>query len=173
MIYLDIADDWIFKSLEVLTRFGYKRPEFFVYPPAPIGSHIKIITRREAEDHELVGGHFVPDIPEIGQEFQFEVVSAYPSYPRMGSYGVESRYKLKIESPELERIRRDLTGLAKPPAGFFICVGVRFKNMEYEMDISTEEKLINLENEDEELFEVNKAHKSIQPESQEKEIGGK
>ena len=151
-IYLDIADDWIFKSLEVLTKFGYKRPEFFVFPPAPIGSHIKVITRREAEDHELVGGHFVPDIPEIGQEFQFEVVSAYPSYPRTSSYGVESRYKLKIESPELERIRRDLTGLAKPPAGFFICVGVRFEVEENNVELSSEEKLSSLENEDEEDF---------------------
>ena len=154
MIYLDIADDWIFKSLEVLTTFGYKRPEFFVHPPAPVGSHIKVITRREAEDYELGGGHSVPDIPEIGQEFEFEVVSAYPSYPRKRSYGVESRYKLKIECPELERIRRDLTGLAKPTSGFFICVGVRFKNSEYEIDVPNEEKLINMENEDDEIFDV-------------------
>ena len=84
MIYLDIADDWIFKSLEVLTTFGYKRPMWnvFVHPPAPVGSHIKVITRREAEDYELGGGHSAPDIPEIGQECEFEVVSAYPSYPR-------------------------------------------------------------------------------------------
>ena len=153
MIYLDIADDWIFKSLEVLTTFGYKRPEFFVYPPAPVGSHIKVITRREAEDYELGGGQAVPDIPEIGQEYEFEVVSAYPSYPRKRSYGVESRYKLKIECPELERIRRDLTGLAKPSAGFFICVGVRLEGEEVNLDLSSGEKLSNLEKEDEEDFE--------------------
>ena len=152
MIYLDIADDWIFKSLEVLTTFGYKRPEFFVHPPAPVGSHIKVITRREAEDYELGGGHSVPDIPEIGQEFEFEVVSAYPSYPRKRSYGVESRYKLKIECPELERIRRDLTGLAKPSAGFFICVGVRLEGEEVNFGLSSGETLNNLENEDEEDF---------------------
>ena len=40
-----------------------------------------VITRREAEDYKLVGGHVIPEIPEIGQEFQCEVVSAYPPTP--------------------------------------------------------------------------------------------
>ena len=51
MIYLDLDDDWVFKALEVLKDYGYIRPPFFVFPPTPVGAHIKIITRREAQDY--------------------------------------------------------------------------------------------------------------------------
>ena len=53
MIYLDLDDEWIFKALEVLKDYDYTRPPFFVYPPTPVGAHIKIVTKREAEDNEI------------------------------------------------------------------------------------------------------------------------
>ena len=124
MIYLDIDDDFIFKALEVLRPFGYIRPAFFVFPPAPIGAHIKIVTKREAEDYEVRAE--MRDIPHIGQRVNFQLVKAYVSYPRVRQYGVEARYKIRVESPELDRIRKDLTGLQSPlGSGFFILLAVR------------------------------------------------
>ena len=124
MIYLDIDDDFIFKALEVLRPFGYIRPAFFVFPPAPIGAHIKIVTKREAEDYEVRAE--MRDIPHIGQRVNFQLVKAYVSYPRVRQYGVEARYKIRVESPELDRIRKELTGLQSPlGSGFFILLAVR------------------------------------------------
>ena len=116
--------DFIFKALEVLRPFGYIRPAFFVFPPAPIGAHIKIVTKREAEDYEVRAE--MRDIPHIGQRVNFQLVKAYVSYPRVRQYGVEARYKIRVESPELDRIRKDLTGLQSPlGSGFFILLAVR------------------------------------------------
>merc|ERR1712159_85461 len=70
MIYLDLDDEWVFKALEVLGDYGYIRPPFFVFPPTPVGAHIKIITEREAIDYELT--HSDIDIPHLGDEFGFK-----------------------------------------------------------------------------------------------------
>ena len=159
MIYLDIDDDYIFKALEVLRPFGYIRPAFFVFPPTPIGAHIKIVTKREAEDYEL--GAEKRDIPHIGQRVDFELVKAYVSYPRVRQYGVEARFKIRVQSPELDRIRRDLTGLQSPlGCGFFILLAVRnieiMESMEkYPMiiDDDNEEEALDMMNEDENVSE--------------------
>ena len=159
MIYLDIDDDYIFKALEVLRPFGYIRPAFFVFPPTPIGAHIKIVTKREAEDYEL--GAEKRDIPHIGQRVDFELVKAYVSYPRVRQYGVEARFKIRVQSPELDRIRRDLTGLQSPlGSGFFILLAVRnieiMESMEkYPMiiDDDNEEEALDMMNEDENVSE--------------------
>ena len=157
MIYLDIDDDYIFKALEVLRPFGYIRPAFFVFPPTPIGAHIKIVTKREAEDYEL--GAEKRDIPHIGQRVDFELVKAYVSYPRVRQYGVEARFKIRVQSPELDRIRRDLTGLQSPlGSGFFILLAVRnieiMESMEkYPMiiDDDDEEEALDMMDEEEDV----------------------
>ena len=117
MIYLDIDDDFIFKALEVLRPFGYIRPGFFTYPPPPVGAHIKIVTAEEAMDRELLP-HKTPPSPEpgehnlyLGEPVDFEVERAYKSQPKLRRYGIVAKYKLKVNSPELEKIRRELTGL--------------------------------------------------------------
>ena len=165
MIYLDIDDDYIFKALEVLRPFGYIRPAFFVFPPTPIGAHIKIVTKREAEDYEL--GAEKRDIPHIGQRVDFELVKAYVSYPRVRQYGVEARFKIRVQSPELDRIRRDLeldrirrdlTGLQSPlGSGFFILLAVRnieiMESMEKYPMIIDDEEALDMMNEDEDVSE--------------------
>ena len=94
-------NDWIFNALDVLRDYNYMRPPFFRYPPVPVGAHIKIVTKREAEDYEL------GDVSHlIGKTVDFQVVSAHVSYPRIKKYGIEARYKIRIESPELSEIRR-------------------------------------------------------------------
>ena len=124
MIYLDIDDEFIFRALEVLQPFGYIRPAFFVFPPAPIGAHIEIVTKREAEDYELWAGK--REISHIGKRVEFQLVKAYVSYPRIGQYGVEARYKIRVESEELDMIRKDLTGKkTRLGSGFFILLAVR------------------------------------------------
>ena len=100
MLYLDLDDAWIFNALTVLQDYGYIRPPFFVFPPTPVGAHIKIVTKREAEDYELFGekGRDVSHL--IGRTVEFEVVTAHVSYPRIKKYGIEARYKIRVKSPE-------------------------------------------------------------------------
>jgi len=130
MIYLDIDDDFIWKALEVLRPFGYARPGFFTYPPPPVGAHIKIVTAEEAMDRELLP-HKTPESPEpgehnlyLGEPVDFEVERAYKSQPKLRRYGIVAKYKLKVVSPELEKIRRELTGLAPPKTGFYITLAI-------------------------------------------------
>ena len=143
MLYLDLDDDWIYNALEKggLKDCGYIRPPFFVYPPYPVGAHIKIVTKRESEDYEL------GDVSHlIGKTVDFEIVSAHVSYPRIKKYGIEARYKIRIESPELSEIRKELTGLSSGPNNghFVILVGERNPELnqheEFEETLSPDEK---------------------------------
>ena len=154
LIYLDIDDDWVFNALTVLSGFGYIRPPFFVYPPYPVGAHIKIVTKREAEDYELFGEKGTDVSHLIGQTVDFEVVTAHVSYPRIQKYGVEARYKIRVKSPELSKIRKELTGLSRGPKNghFVILVGLRNPDLneemkeEFDKHLSPEEKFGEFEN---------------------------
>ena len=135
MIYLDIDDDFIWKALEVLRPFGYARPGFFTYPPPPVGAHIKIVTAEEAMDRELLP-HKTPESPEpgehnhyLGEPVDFEVERAYKSQPKLRRYGIVAKYKLKVVSPELDKIRMDLIGLAPPKTGFYITLAVMIEEI--------------------------------------------
>ena len=135
LLYLDLDDAWIFNPLDVLRDYGYMRPPFFMYPPVPVGAHIKIVTKRESEDYEL------GDVSHlIGKTVDFEIVSAHVSYPRIKKYGIEARYKIRIESSELSEIRKELTGLSRGPNNghFVILVGVRNPELNVEMKKSDE-----------------------------------
>merc|ERR1711936_424691 len=130
MVYLDLENAWVFKALEVLEDFGYISPPFFVFPPVPLGAHVKIISEREAVDYELVGEREgKKEIPGLGKIVDFKVVDAFPFHPQIRVYGVESRYEIRIESAVLDKIRMDLTGLPPKDLGFCINVGVRMENM--------------------------------------------
>ena len=131
MLHLDLEDDWVFKAMEVLEEFGYIAPPFFVFPPVPLGAHVKIISEREAVDYELVGEREgKKEIPGLGKIVDFKVVDAFPFHPQIRVYGVESRYEIRVESAELDKIRMDLTGLPPKDLGFCINVGFRFENMD-------------------------------------------
>ena len=55
----------------------------------------------------------------------FEVERAYESQLKLRSGIVAMKiYKLKVNSPELEKIRRELTGLAPPETGFYITLAI-------------------------------------------------
>ena len=149
MVYLDLKDAWVFKALEVLEDFGYISPPFFVFPPVPLGAHVKIISEREAVDYELVGEREgKKEIPGLGKIVDFKVVDAFPFHPQIRVYGVESRYEIRVESAELDKIRKDLTGLPPKDLGFCINVGVRMENMlgqtEEESDSSDDEEEIKV-----------------------------
>ena len=158
MLYLDLNDDWVFNPLAVLQGSGYVRPPFFVYPPFPVGAHIKIVTKREAEDYELLGekGRKVADL--IGKTVNFEVVTAHVSYPRIRKFGVEARYKIRVKSQDLVKIRKELTGLSTGPNNghFVILVGLRNPELneemneeEFEKKLSPDEKHSELDDEEE------------------------
>jgi len=142
MLYLDLDNDWIFNVLAVLQPFGYISPPFFVYPPHPLGAHVKIVTKTEAEDYELFGKkeNHVSDL--IGKTVAFDVVKSYVSHPTKRSYGVEATYKIKIESPELSQIRKELTGLTTGPdnGNFVILVGLRNLDLNEEMNDEEEKE---------------------------------
>ena len=150
MLYLDLNDDWIFNALSVLHDFGYIRPPFFVYPPIPVGAHIEIVTAREAEEYELFGEKANDVSHLLGKRVDFEVVTAHVSYPRKKKYGIEARYKIRVKSQELSKIRKELTGLSTGPNNghFVILVGLRnpalneeIKEEEFEEKFSPEEQL--------------------------------
>ena len=159
MVYLDLDNDWIFNALTVLHDSGYIRPPFFCYPPFPVGAHIKIVTKREAADYELFEekkGKYVRDL--IGKTVDFEVVKAHVSYPRIRKYGVEARYKIRVKSAELSKIRKELTGLSSGPNNghFVILVGLRNPELneemneeEFEKKLSPDEKHSELDDEEE------------------------
>ena len=52
MDIVDETDIQVDHSVRVLESSDI-RPAVFVFPPAPIGAHIEIVTKREAEDYEL------------------------------------------------------------------------------------------------------------------------
>ena len=125
MIYLDLDDEWIFKALEVLKDYDYIRPPFFEFPQTPVGAHIKIVTKREAEDYELT--HL--DLPQLGKEFGFKIKKAFVSRPKVGKHGIDTRYVIRVEiNSELVKIRKALTGkITAPNNGFEIIVGITKK----------------------------------------------
>ena len=136
MVYLDLKDDWIFNALTVLKDYGYTRPPFFVYPPFPIGAHIKIVTKREAEDHELFGKMRSKVSDHIGKAVEFKVVSSYAGNIRIRKYGIQAKYKIRVVSDELSKIRKELTGLRRGPNNghFVIVVGLRIPSLNEEME---------------------------------------
>ena len=60
----------------------------------------------------------------LGDRVDFEVEKAYKSLLIQRS-GIVAKYKLKVNSPELEKIRRELTGLAPPKTGFDITLAFK------------------------------------------------
>ena len=77
----------------------------------------------------------------------FEVVKAHVSYPRIRKYGVEARYKIRVKSPELSKIRKELTGLSSGPNNghFVILVGLRNPELNEEMNEEEFEKKLSAE----------------------------
>ena len=120
MVYLALAADWISKALDVLEDYGY-----YWCNMDPFGAIIPIVSEEEAVDHE------VKKIPGLGSVVEFKVVKAFPFRPQIRIDGVEkwSEYLIKVESAELEKIRKDLTGLPPQDLGFCINVGVRIEDM--------------------------------------------
>ena len=154
MVYLDLDNDWIFNALTVLHDSGYIRPPFFCYPPFPVGAHIKIVTKREAADYELFEekkGKYVRDL--IGKTVDFEVVKAHVSYPRIKKYDIEARYKIRVASPELSRIRKELTGLSTGPNNGHFVILVGLLEEEFEEKLSPDEKHGELDDEEDDMNE--------------------
>ena len=153
MLYLDLNDDWIFNALTVLKDSGYIRPPFFIYPPFPVGAHIKIVTKREAEDYELFGEKERDVSNLIGKTVDFEVIKAHVSYPRIKKYGIEARYKIRVKSPELSRIRKELTGLSTGPNNGHFVILVGLLEEEFEEKLSPDEKHGELDDGEDDMSE--------------------
>ena len=130
MVYLKLQDEWVLKALEVLKDYGY------IFPPwrlalslIPLGAHIRVVNEKEAVDLKLVSQREgKKEIPQLGKTVDFKVLDAGPFYPRRRDYGIESRYDIRVESVELEKIRMDLTRLPPTDHGFCINVGVRMED---------------------------------------------
>ena len=121
-IYLDLDDEWIFKALEVLKDYDYTRP--------PVGAHIKIVTKREAEDNEIENSQNFSDFTELlGKSFEFKIKKAFVSHPKVDNDGIDTRYVIRVEiNSELVKIRKALTGkITAPKNGFEIIVGITKK----------------------------------------------
>ena len=156
IVFLSLSDDWIFDALEVLKDFGFVRPPFFLYPPVPVGAHIKIVTKEEAEKYEVFDKRDVID-HLLGKTVNFEVVTAHVTGPRSKKKGDE--VKIRVRSPELSEIRQELTGLRTGPNNghFVILVGVRNpelnKHEEFEKKLSPDEKHEELDDMEDDIDE--------------------
>ena len=119
MVFIDLDDDWIFSIQNLLAEYGYEVPPYF-YPPQPVGAHITLVTSDEAKKKGLMGGEV-----EVGQRVKFRVSKCHVSFPRNRSYGLEARFKVRVNGKELDRIRKRMVGKVVPRGGFYIVVGVR------------------------------------------------
>ena len=119
VVWMDVEDDFIFKSLEVLYDYGFTAPPFYHFPMGTSLPHVKIVNQSEAED--MTGKLEDKVIVE------FRVVGAFI----FRHEGLEM-FLIQVESAELDRIRKDLTGLPPPDQGFCINVGERLVDVENE-----------------------------------------
>ena len=100
MIYLDIDNRFITAMIPFLKAYGLVRPPYFnLFGNAPDGAHIPVITHRETTFH------YIGDLPELGQEFSFEIEGLYSIEPTLWPE-VEQVWFFQIRSPELEALRR-------------------------------------------------------------------
>ena len=100
-----------------MAKYGYELPPYF-YPPQDTGAHITVVATNEMKA--------VKREVEVGERVEFRVSSCGPTFPTRYWYGVEAVYNYRVTSPELARMRQDLTGKpGKPPGGFHITVGIR------------------------------------------------
>ena len=69
MLYFNLDNSWIYKSMEVLEEYGYIKPPWrLVFSPLPLGAHIRIVSEREAVDHELISeSKGMKKIPWLGR----------------------------------------------------------------------------------------------------------
>ena len=140
MLYLDLDNSWIYKSMEVLEDYGYIKPPWrLVFSPLPLGAHIRIVSEREAVDHELISeSKGMKKIPWLGKTMEFKVIDAFPYHPHIRYYGIDSRYLIRVESDELDMTRMGLTGLPPTDIGFCINVGIRMDNWREVMNQKSE-----------------------------------
>ena len=115
MLYFNLDNSWIYKSMKVLEDYGYIKP---------LGAHIRIVSEREAVDHELISeSKGRKKIPWLGKTVDFKVIDAFPYHPLIRYYGIESRYIIRIDL-----IRMALTGLPPTDIGFCINIGIRMND---------------------------------------------
>jgi hypothetical protein len=97
-LYLDVSDDFVYKILPLLKETGIERPPYFEYT-GPFGAHFAIILSKELRSHSSW-----KKIPELGQEFSFELIGCHCLEPA-GWAEMEKVWFFTIKCPQAERLR--------------------------------------------------------------------
>ena len=116
-LYLHLDDDWISNPLSVLKDYGYTR--------GPSNAHVLIADKDE--DPELFGKNKWKVSQLIGKIVDFEVVSTQRVKIMSVDAQVAHLIFLELKSPELSKIRFELTGLSTAAflnGNFAITVGI-------------------------------------------------
>ena len=137
-LVMEVEECYVGKSLEILKDYGYTgvsnlfigREHVFLFNICSIQILDKIEAKNMKMDEDTKDDLRFRTVP-------FKVVDAFAFQPQIRILGVESLYLIRVESAELVKLRKDLTGLPPPDLGFCIIVGIR---LEEAMLDKTEEK---------------------------------
>ncbi len=99
LVYLDVDNRFINMILPYLKLQGLNRPPYFNLFASPEGAHIPVIPARET------AFHYLDEIEGLGQEFSFVIEGLYSLVPASWPE-IEEVWFFKIQSPELENLRR-------------------------------------------------------------------
>ncbi|HUS48858.1 MAG TPA: hypothetical protein VMZ91_01730 [Candidatus Paceibacterota bacterium] len=120
-VYLDISNDIINGFIPMLNYEEVDKPPYNLKSFNNVGAHISVIGTDEYKDNEI------QEIKEIGQEFEFSLKDFKMTNPK-GWDEMKKVYFLRVDSPELERLRKKYK-LSKLIEGhdFHITIGVEKK----------------------------------------------
>ena len=111
--FLDVEDNFIWKGVEVIKKFGFREPPYF--GEGLVGAHISLMDAKEGKEIDA------EDILDM------EVIFDITSYAIVKPYGGEKEYFVaKVKAKKLEKIRED-KGLEKIRHSFHITLGIRNK----------------------------------------------
>ena len=102
-VYLDLDNEWIYKTLEITRQYGYTEPWL------ERGAHVKIADGFEVKENKRT---------MLGGVVSFEAVAIKEVFPNL---------KVELTSNILFKIRQELTGKVWPPNGkcFFLVLATR------------------------------------------------
>jgi hypothetical protein len=136
-LYLEVSKDFIAETLPLIELVGKIVPPRHYTSKKGIGAHISIMYENERIEHEIW------EIPEIGQEFSFNVMEL-----RTVKISRDNKMKklwlLAVDAPELERLRESY-GLSSLLKGhnFHITIGTQMPKTVTEIVLFEQDEEIN------------------------------
>ena len=121
-IYLDLDNDWIFRAVGAVGKYGYGIPRSL----RGKGAHVKIV-----EDFEMEASVRTESVLRslIGTKVDFEIICFYSALEILYECEIlDYVIKVQIKSDQLSEIRETLTFQKTPPNGKFFYVVLAVKD---------------------------------------------